>query len=146
MPSDAANRLQAATRRREVLTLRLAGVSFANIGQRLQPPTSAQRAHQLYVRALADITREPAEQALTADLERLDLLWRTALGHALAGSARWAEVGLRVLERRARILGYDAPARAEVRMTVEEVDQLDREIEQLLATAYGHDDDSSCSG
>jgi hypothetical protein len=33
-------------------------------------------------------------------------------------------------------------------MTVEEADQLDREIEQLLATAYGqdHDGDDSCTG
>jgi hypothetical protein len=37
-----------------------------------------------------------------------------------------------VLERRARMLGLDAPTRSQVTMTVEEVDALDREIEQLL--------------
>lgn len=140
-PSDAAARVRAAERRRQVLTWRLQGVPFARIGAQLDPPCSGQRAHQLYVAALADITREPAEQALKADLERLDLLWATALGHALDGSARWAEVGLRVLERRARILGYDAPARSEVRMSVEEIDQLDREIEQLLAARDGYHPD-----
>jgi hypothetical protein len=146
VPSSAAARLRAAERRRDVLTWRVAGQSFEAIGARLAPPVSRQRAHQLYLSALAEVTREPAEDALLADLERLDLLWRAALEQALAGSAQWAAVALRVLERRARILGYDAPARAEVHMTVEEVDQLDAEIEQLLATAYGHDDDSSCAG
>jgi hypothetical protein len=133
MPS-AAERLRAADRRRRVLQWRLMGVPFEQIGRQLDPPCSAQRAHQLYTAALRDITREPAEAVVKADLERLDLLWRTALSHALAGSARWADVALRCLERRARMLGLDAPTKAEVRMTVEEVDQLDREIEQLLAT------------
>lgn len=139
MTSGAQSRLQAAERRRRVLQWRLAGVSFEHIGQQLG--CSRQRAHQLYTDALAAITREPADEALKADLERLDLLWRAALEHALAGSARWAEVGLRVLERRARIIGYDAPTRSQVQLTVEEVDQLDREIEQLLAANRGPDDD-----
>jgi hypothetical protein len=44
-----------------------------------------------------------------------------------------------VLERRSRLLGLDAPTRTEVHMTGEEMDALDREIEQLLAQRDGRD-------
>jgi hypothetical protein len=139
VPSSAGTRLAAAERRARVLRLRLAGYQFDQIGAMLDPPVSMQRAHQLYVSALAQVVREPASELVKADLERVDILWRTALTHALQGSARWAEVALRCLERRARMVGYDAPTRSEVRMSVEEVDELDREIEQLLAAQRGLD-------
>jgi hypothetical protein len=139
VPSRAEVRAQAAQRRATVLRLRLGGYQFQQIGDMLDPPCSMQRAHQLYLAALAQIVREPAEELVKADCERIDMLWRIALTHALQGSARWAEVALRCLERRARMLGLDAPTRSEVRMSVEEVDELDREIEQLLAAQRGLD-------
>jgi hypothetical protein len=138
--ASVAARVRAQERRAQVLRLRLAGVPFDQIGQQLDPPVSRQRAHQLYRDALAQIVREPAEETVKADLERLDMLWRAVIARALAGSARHAEVGIRVLERRARMLGLDAPTRTELRMTVEEVEALDHEIEALLAAA-GHLDE-----
>jgi hypothetical protein len=48
------------------------------------------------------------------------------------GSARPLECCVRSCERRSRLLGLDQPAELELRMSVEEVDALDREIEQLL--------------
>jgi hypothetical protein len=54
----------------------------------------------------------------------------------VAAGAGWvgrhAEVCVRICERRARLLGLDQPAKLEMRMSGEEVDALDREIEQLL--------------
>jgi hypothetical protein len=128
-------RLQAAERRARVLRLRLAGVPFEQIAAQLDPPCSTQRAHQLYQAALKQIVREPAEQVLAAEGERLDMLWRAVIARALAGSARHAEVALKVLERRARMLGLDAPqkTRIDAHITVEEAEALDAEIEGLLA-------------
>jgi hypothetical protein len=133
--ADPAARARAAERRAQVLRLRLAGVPFDQIGQQLDPPCSMQRAYQLYRSALRQIIRDPGEELIKADLERLDMLWRAVIARALAGSARHAEVGIRVLERRARLLGLDAPTRSEVRLTVEEAEALDAEIEALLAAA-----------
>lgn len=134
-------RKRQAERRAQVMRLRLAGLPFDQIGAQLDPPVSMQRAYQLYRDALARVVREPTEDVLTADLERLDLLWRAMLTRAAAGSARHAEIALRVLERRARMLGLDAPTKTEAKVTftAEEVDQLDREIEQLLAAAGAGD-------
>jgi hypothetical protein len=142
MPGPYGRQVQA-ERRAQVMTLRLAGLPFNQIGAQLDPPVSAQRAHQLYLDALARVVKEPAEDVLKADLERLDLLWRAMLTRAAAGSARHAEVALRVLERRARMLGLDAPTRtvAKVSFTDDEEAQLDREIEALLAAAAAVPDD-----
>ena len=141
MPSRAEVRARAAERRAQVLRLRLAGLDFAAIGAALDPPVSMQRAHQLYLDGLALVVKEPAEDVLKADLERLDILWRAMLTRAASGSARHAEVALRVLERKARMLGLDAPTRtvAKVSFSDDEVDQLDREIEGLLAAAGAGD-------
>lgn len=136
MPSPA-ERQRAQQRRAQVLQWRLAGWPFDQIAARLDPPVSMQRAHQLYRAALAQIVREPADDLIKAECERLDLLWRAVIARALAGSARHAEVAVRVLERRARLLGLDAPTRTEVRLSVEEVEALDAEIEGLLAASAG---------
>ena len=111
MPASAAARTAAAARRARVLGLRLEGLSFEQIGAQLDPPVSRQRAYRLYADALRQVVREPASELLTADLERLNLLWGAMLARALAGSARHAEVALKVLERRARMFGLDAADR-----------------------------------
>jgi DNA-binding CsgD family transcriptional regulator len=118
-------------REAKALQLRAAGATYALIANRLGiGETMARRVVQ---RALARVVREPAHQLITLELERLDLLWRSMFARALGGSARHAEVCLRVLERRARLLGLDAPTRSEVHvMSAEEMDALDREIEGLL--------------
>jgi hypothetical protein len=126
-------------REREIraLELRTAGLPYRRIGQQLGVGESMAR--RIVARGLDRLVREPAAALIALETSRLDLLWETALTNALAGSARWAEVAVRVLERRARMLGLDAPTRTEVHMTSEEVDALDAEIEALLAH-YHHPD------
>jgi hypothetical protein len=127
-------------REREIraLELRTAGLSYWRIGQLLGVGESMAR--RIVARGLDRLGREPAAALIALETSRLDLLWETALTNALAGSVRWAEVAVRVLERRARLLGLDAPTRTEVHMTREEVDALDAEIEALL-TRYRHGGD-----
>jgi hypothetical protein len=128
----AADRLRQAERRAEVLRLRLAGLEFADIAARLDPPVSKQRAHQLYRAALAEVVREPASEIITAEVLRLDLLWRALLPAVVRGSARHTEVAVRVAERRARMLGLDAPTRTEV-LTIDAIDAEIRQLEAELA-------------
>ena len=136
--SDPETRLNAAERRARVVRLRLGGWSYEAIGAALDPPVSMQRAHQLYQDALRRIVAEPVDEHRKTDLERLDLLWRGVLTDAMQGSPKHVIAAVRVLERRAKILGYDAPTKVEQRITVEEVSELDREIEQLLAERDRH--------
>jgi hypothetical protein len=134
--AHAADRLRQQQRRAEVLRLRLAGLEFADIAARLDPPVSKQRAHQLYAAALAEVVREPGEAVIKAELLRLDMLWRALLPRALGGSARHVEVALRLLERRARMLGLDAPTRTEV-LTIDAIDAEIRQLEVELARRAG---------
>jgi hypothetical protein len=58
---------------------------------------------------------------------------------ALAGSARHAEVCVRISERRSRLLGLDQPTRVNANVLANvTVDQIDAEIERLLRE-YGGD-------
>jgi len=56
----------------EVLRLRDEGLTFAQIGARLDPPVNMQRAHQLYGRALTEPARVPVTAEREASLRRLD--------------------------------------------------------------------------
>jgi predicted DNA-binding protein (UPF0251 family) len=129
-----------AVREREAWALRLraGGLTYSEIAGQLQ--VSDRMAARIVHRALGRVVREPAGELLNLELERLDLVWRGSFPRAAAGSARHAEVCLRVLERRARLLGLDAPTRtvAKVTFTDEEVDKLDQEIEALLAAHHQH--------
>lgn len=68
---------------------------------------------------LLEIDRKTLEQERQIDLERMDS-WLLALQKRISfGDVRAIEAGLKILERRSRLRGLDAPERQEVRMTVE---------------------------
>jgi hypothetical protein len=124
-------------RERLAVELRVHGAIFGQIGARLG--VSDRMASRIFHRAMDRVLREPVGQLVDLEAARLDALWAAMWPRALAGSARHAEVCVRICERRARLLGLDQPAKMEMRMSVEEVDALDREIEQLLAAHRGLD-------
>ena len=57
---------------------------------------------------------ETAPQVLTMELERLDSLWRTVYPEAKRGNLGAVDRSLRIMERRARLLGLDAPSKTDV--------------------------------
>jgi hypothetical protein len=118
-------------REAEALRLRTAGFSYREVGDQLGVGETMSR--RIVQRALRRVLVEPGIEVIALECQRLDLLTSAAMPRALAGSARWAEVAIRVMERRARLLGLDAPTRSEVHvMTADEQEALDREIEALL--------------
>jgi hypothetical protein len=117
-------------RERLAVTLRIDGLTYAEIGARLG--VSDRMASRVVNRAMNRVLREPVGQLVDLELARLDGLWAAMWPKAMRGSARHAEVCVRISERRSRLLGLDQPSKLEMRMSVEEVDALDREIEQLL--------------
>jgi len=95
---------------RKSLALRIDGLTFAAIGLRLG--MSMRGAHEAVTRALAKSTSaamKSADDLRTLELERLDLLQRSLLPKAKRGNAESARALLRVMERRAKLLGLDAP-------------------------------------
>jgi hypothetical protein len=123
--------ISARERERVAVTLRVQGYNYAEIGDQLQ--ISDRMASRVVNRAINRVLREPVGQLVELESARLDALWAAMWPRALAGSARHAEVCVRISERRSRLLGLDAPARIDANVLANvSVDQIDREIERLL--------------
>jgi Homeodomain-like domain len=122
------------------LALRKEGATYEQIGAEFG--ISDRMASRIVKRALTGLVRESAAELLALEGERLDMLLQAVMPKALQGSARHVEAALKISERRCRMFGLDAPARVDLeaevlaRVTVE---QLDAEIERLLAEYSGDD-------
>lgn len=97
----------------KALELRLEGKSFPDIATELGY-SSRQTAHAAVTKALRDITREPAEELIVIELERLDRIWELHYLNACAGDVAALGGCMRIMDRRAKLLGLDAPERKEV--------------------------------
>lgn len=112
---NAPRKSTAAERKRQALEFRMAGLTFQQIGDQLK--ITKQAAHQLVVTALDEVREQIAEtapQVLTMELERLDSLWRTVYPEAKRGNLGAVDRSIRIMERRAKLLGLDAPAKSDV--------------------------------
>lgn len=74
---------------------------------------SRQAAHDAVKRALDSIIREPADSLRVLDLERLDVLWQIQYLNAQAGDVQAMAACMKIMERRARLLGLDAPIKTD---------------------------------
>ena len=105
--------IDAKVRAARALELRMEGMKFDDIATELGY-NSKQAAFDAVSRELKAITREPAEEVLRIDLERLDRMWGIHYLNAQAGDAIALSSCMRIMERRARLLGLDAPSKNEV--------------------------------
>lgn len=124
--STGVRNLSALDRQMQALDLRKSGASFAQIAQALGYATPS-GAHKAVMSAIKKTLREPAEEVRTLELERLDRLQMAAWTKAIKGDLRAIDAVLRIMKRRAELLGLDAPARINVEMAV--VEEVDRMIE-----------------
>lgn len=99
------------------LDKRRAGKNFRTIAKELAAeggPTSTSRAHELVIEALADL-REKCREAAT-DIRDIEIQRCDAMIEALwpkINRARVVDTILRIMDRKARYLGLDAPKRIE---------------------------------
>lgn len=108
-PETAAAKVKAA----KALELRMEGKTFEAIAQEAGY-NSKQAAYDAVKRSLDAITREPAEALIKLDLERLDVLWGIQYLNAQGGDVQAMAACMKIMERRAKLLGLDAPAKQEV--------------------------------
>jgi hypothetical protein len=117
------NNPELAERRRRAVELRLEGVSYEDIAVEVGLK-SAGGAHRLVARALEASYREPADELRTLELERLDsltrALWSKCTGEdPITGKTskinlKAVDRAVRVMERRAKLLGLDAPVKQDI--------------------------------
>ena len=92
------------------LALRKAGLTYPEIAKELGF-NSQQAAYGAVKRALKKTLQEPSEAVRTLELERLDAILHPQYEQALGGDSRSAEVALKVLDQRAKMLGLYPPVK-----------------------------------
>jgi hypothetical protein len=112
-------RLTAVERQRAALELRKAGKSYEAIAQELGygGPSSA---HNAVKAALRKTLQEPADDLRALEVARMDAMLDGLWPKVLDGNPRAVEVAIKVLERRARLLGLDAPQKINIEQVIAE--------------------------
>ena len=109
-------RVSAVERHREALELRKQGYSYPEIAAKMH--YSLAGAYKAVMTALKEITREPAEELLRMEVARLDQMLKAMAPMAKYGNIDAINMSLKVAERRAKLLGLDAPIKREETITV----------------------------
>lgn len=107
---DAVNALD---RQLTALRLRRAGVPYADIAKELGY-AGRDGAHRAVKAALRKTLQEPADELRALELERLDALQMALWPRAQKGDKVAIDQVLKIMERRAKLLGLDAPAKHEL--------------------------------
>lgn len=98
-------------RRAKALDYRKSRLTFQQIADRLK--ISKGQAYKDVAAAIAAITAEPAAEVLAQEIELIDAMARGLMKRALIGDDKAVTSMLRLMERRARYLGLDAPTKVE---------------------------------
>lgn len=106
-------RLKAAQRQLKALELRRAGETFEAIAEQLDY-SGRGVAYRAVMAALRKTLQEPADEVRKLELERLDELLRSLWPKAQDGNQGAVDRILRIMQRRALLLGLDAPQAVDV--------------------------------
>jgi hypothetical protein len=116
---DTVNQLTAIQRQRAALDLRISGETFQEIADALGYK-HASGAKFAVDSALMKTIKEPADQLRDMEVARMDVMLKSLWPGVLKGNARTVEVAIKVLERRAKLLGLDAPIKINIEQIVNE--------------------------
>lgn len=103
-------RLHAVERAKQALELRKGGASFPEIARALGY-SAAPGAYQAVMSALRRTLKEPAEEVRTLEVARLDAMMLALWPQVRQGNQGAIEKALKVMERRAKLLGLDMPTK-----------------------------------
>jgi hypothetical protein len=140
----------------QFMTMRLGGMSLADIGDKQEPKITAQAVHKTLKAALSGVMTETAEQARTLEALRLDQLLGAIWEQCMAGDVACIDRAVQIKRRRSQLLGLDLqrpslfyghedgdadPATVRVEIVgnpnVEKLKFLERERERLIALTEG---------
>jgi len=110
--TTSATRIQQAERRAQYLNLRKAGYTYERIGA--QFGVSRQAVCDVVVRALKSQQAESVGDLRALENERLDDMLRAIYAQAVKGDTGAIDRILRIMERRAKLWGLDAPVQSVV--------------------------------
>lgn len=113
------------------LELRRAGATFEQIAEQIGVHDRG-AAHKVYKRALARVHLEPATEIRRLEADRLDALQLAVWQRAVGGDLKAVDRVLRIMHRRANLLGLDHE-----HGVAEAALQLEAERVRMIALAFG---------
>ena len=96
-------------------------------------------AWKIVQRGLQRAPAESAEDLRTLEAARLDALQSAVWQLAIDGDIKATTAVLRIMERRARLLGLDVPSKQQVEMVHYEASEVDAQIEALVELLASRD-------
>jgi hypothetical protein len=102
-----------AEKRRRALELRRAGATYDQIAASVGF-AGRSGAYKAVMATLKAMLREPAEEVRLLELDRLDAMLLGLWAGAKSGDIKKAELVPKIMDRRAKLLGLDAPVKAMV--------------------------------
>lgn len=136
MVASKAQQAFTAERRAKAIKMKIDGASYSEIATALGY-SSRSAAHMDVKRSLEKHVIEEGlaiEAWRELELSRLDTLQQAIWPKAMSGDPRAIEASLKILDRRAKLLGLDSPVRLEV-LTVDALDAQIQRLEAELAAA-----------
>lgn len=138
-PRRPQNRPKAETQAMEarVMSLRLAGMPFDQIAREVGYSDQS-GAYRAYQRIMERTVRPMADEVREEEVARLDRLIMSYWPRALGGGGhdpnpKAADVVFRAMDRRAKLLGLDAPVKQEIDLTTYTPEDFDREVAEIAA-------------
>lgn len=131
-------RLNAAERQVQALELRKSGMTYDAIAQRLGYANHA-GARKAVESALRKTIQEPADELRQMECERLDAMLASIWHFVLAGSAAHIDTALRIMQRRAKLIGLDAPAEINHRHVIQQ------EVERMVVAGVITPDEAAAT-
>lgn len=119
----------------QALQLRASGATYDQIALALGYANRS-CAFQAVQRGLRMTLREPADQVRDLELQRLDRLQAALWARAIKGGYRAIETILKLMDRRAKLMGLDAPTRVDITQTIRQVaEDNGLPVDQVMAEA-----------
>jgi hypothetical protein len=138
--------VRAAQLEQKCLELRSAGLSFREIARELKvAPATAYKAVARGLAAVNAGCSEQAQELRALEALRLDQMQAALWQQATDGDVRAIDRILRIMERRARLLGLDEPERRETKLEIDPQDAKFRRellVKQILADAMNGEADN----
>lgn len=139
-PTKGKGQIDQALREHRVIELRAKGYPFQQIAE-TEHYADASAAAKVFKSGMAKLIRPVADEVRELELERLDRFLLALWAKIEQGDPVAIDKGLRIMDRRAKYLGLDAPVKQQVEVTTfEGGSELDREVArlaQLLADTAG---------
>ena len=124
-------KLEIAMRKSEALQLRISGMTYNQIADKLHCSDST--AYEMVSSALKEIPARDVEELRKEQDAMIRSLYMQLIPRVNKGEPRAIEVALKLLERLAKLHGLDAPTKSIIEVITEEaVDKAIRELEEQL--------------